>query len=418
MSPGDLFRAGVASRTINYSSAGLFKLLGIPRKEMTRPEIQTVRVEALALAIGKEPALIVTYDFLANRKAPDAMSMRIAISKKCGCDPMRILFSGTHCHSSWYEVNPSEPNDVKNARQEFDAGVARSILEACDEACRRMMPSEIAYGRVPLNGAVSECRRMVVSNGTVLNCWGMGAPAFPGIKFFDKAIDDIDDAVDFLAVRRTGENLPFAVLTGYGSHIHLLPVPYVNAEVAGWVKALMEERIPGVTALYSAHAAGDVTMQNLESPPINGTEAEDMAWQNMMGRMLAELFVNPVVERIKAAEYTRPRFIAHESYRCGTWGGTPPLMVVHALALGDIALVNFKPELFSHYGKEIRKRSPFSKLLLTGYNESDYAYVGTLLNLEQGGYEMTKSNTGRPETGELTVEMAIRMLEKIKRRSG
>lgn len=411
--PGNDFRAGVAVCEIRYPEPALFRLLGMPQKSVMKARGGPIRVEALALACGADPVLVVTYDFPANRNGPDAMPMREAIAARTGCDPGRIIFSGTHCHSSWYVADPSGSERAKRACAEFEAGVGESIMDACAGAVRAMKPAETAHGRVSLEGKVSECRRMVVSNGTVWNCWGGGSVALPGVKFFGRA-NTVDESVDFLAFRRVGEKTPFAVLTGYGSHIHLLPVPYANAEVAGWVKAGLEERFPGLKAMYATHAAGDATMRTIESPPVDGTEAGDWAWQKRIGREMAGRFNGPLVAALERAMYGRPEAVKHAVDISGTGGMTPPLSVVHALAVGDVGLVNFKPELFTHYGREIRRRSPFSKMVLLGYNESDCAYVGTPLNLEQGGYEMSKANTGRPEIGEMTVEKAVALLERVR----
>jgi len=428
------FHAGVAFRKLAALPPGLFKLSGMPRKVETRPNEQELRVEVLSFSCGEEIALVITHDFLGNRRIPDMVSIREKVAVLLHCDPLRILFSATHCHSSWPEPNPSESEEAKEARFNFERHIEEAVIEACVEAHQKMRPAEVGYRRVELNGAISECRRTVISNGVALNSWGMGAVAPPGLKFVEKA-DEIDDSIDILFVRGQGEDQPFAALMSYGSHIHLLPVPYVNGELAGWVKEEMERRIPGLTALYSTHAAGDVSLKWSEPPPTSGSEQEEWLWHNHLGRNHAKHFTDAVISGVRSVEYCNPRFILHESDRWANSAGGNSFQSVYALVMGDIALVNFKPELFNSYGIEIRNKSPFEKLILTGYNESDFPYVGSPINHEQGSYEMNKGiiprsaaqeeefinygfpiNPARPEYGKETVVRILRLLENIKQK--
>lgn len=358
-----------------------------------------------------------------------AEQVREKVAARLGCDPMRIMFSAAHGHSCMPEDRPSASEEEKKAVQEYWVALEATFVEVCLDAFQGLRPAEIGYGRADMNGQLSECRRMLYANGTVQNSWGTGPTALPGIKFVGKAAEEEYDTADFLAIRSPGEARPFACLVTYGSHIHLLAVPHVTGELSGWVKEGLEKKIPGVKVFYTTHMGGDRSLKVPGSLPVSGSEEDYLAWHLKEGKAKAGYFVDTVAAKLAEVEYERPESMTHASEYSGFWDREPLLLGVHVLVLGEVALVNFRPELFNSYAIELRKKSPYSKLLMLGYNESDGNYVGRPLDYERGSYEMHgilprsdeeaqefkkrgwKISPGRPEVGEQTVEKIVRLLK-------
>ena len=436
MSESGTFKAGMASRQVPWLQPDLLWLSAMPRKVAIRPGPQVARVEALAFSCQGEVALIVGGDVVGFDGLPVriAEQVREKVAARLGCAPMRIMFSAAHGHSCMPDARASATEEEKKVAGEYWAALEATFIEVCLEAIQGLRPAEIGYGQAELNGQLSTCRRMLYANGTVQTSWGMGPTALPGIKFVGKAAETVDDAVDILAIRTPGATRPFACLVTYGSHIHLLPVPHVTGELSGWVKEEFESRVDGLKVFYTNHMGGDMALINAPSVPISGAEDEELAWHLQEGRAYAKIFVDAVMGRLAGLQYERPGFLVHASEYSGFWDREPLLLGVHVLVLGEVALVNLRPELFNTYAIELRKKSPYAKLVMLGYNESDGNYVGRPLDYEQGSYEMAgilprsdeeaqefkklgwRISPGRPEAGEQTVERIVRLLTEIRSR--
>lgn len=429
--------AGVARRDLAMPPPGLFGLGGMPRKTKTAGAIQPIRVEALSLACGDGVSFLLCCDILFMRHSW-AGEIRRQVASHIGCDPLRIVISCTHCHSAlpdpYMRPAPNESAEKQDARRSFDDGLVRSCVQACVEAHAAMQPAEIAYGRAAMTDPICECRRTLLSNGAAITSWGLGPVALPGVKLVEKA-DAIDADMDVLCLRRLGADHPFAVLVTLGSHIHLLPVPYAGGEVAGAIKQELEARKPSITALYATHTAGNVSMKTPATVPVTGREADELAWHRDTAQAYACRAVDAISMAMAAMAYRRPNALHHLSHSAGdpvTAWETAEHTIVHALVMGDCALVNIKPEMFSCYGMELRARSPFKDLVITGYNESTKFYVGSSLNYEQGSYEIKglvprtpteraaferlgiQVNITSPELGQTTVDRVIALLDQIK----
>jgi hypothetical protein len=88
---------------------------------------------------------------------------------------------------------------------------------------------------------------------------------------------------------------------------------------------------------------------------------------------------------------------------------------LHAVLLGQIAIVGVPCELFARLGLEIRRRSPFRHTLVLGLANDDFGYVGDREALRRGGYQMWVSPhcPGEEGTGEAMVDQAVEMLREL-----
>jgi hypothetical protein len=88
---------------------------------------------------------------------------------------------------------------------------------------------------------------------------------------------------------------------------------------------------------------------------------------------------------------------------------------LHAILLGQVAIVGVPCELFALLGLEIRRRSPFRHTLVIGLANDDFGYVGDREGLRLGGYQMWVSPhcPGEEGTGEAMVDQAVAMLAEL-----
>lgn len=430
-------RIGVAKQDIAPDHPELFKLWGMPRKVNSRTLRQPLFVEALAVACGTEIVFVVTSDLLFINQSL-AIAVRRKVAEQTGCDPMDILFSATHCHSSVYVPEAGDTPDMKTARVVHEHKVVSAFVQACLEARAGLAPAEFAVTSVQLDPPPGACRRIRLSNGTCLNSWNSGTISIPGTKFVGPASPP-SRQVDVLCVRRLKETNPFAIMTSYASHIHLNSIPLAHGEVAGGVKQELEARLPGITALYAHSTGGDMTMQAVTPRSTSGNDEEDLAWQGENIRLLARRFADAVVAAVPSLQYHRPDTLYRARYQDrAEFDASPnprpaPGILIHGVALGDLAILTLQGELFSDYGLELHRRSPFPNLLILGYNEVGYSYLGTPIAYEQGSYELkglipkTPQDEadfkqwdfpvfplGRAELGKEIVDRAIGVLSDLK----
>jgi hypothetical protein len=76
-------------------------------------------------------------------------------------------------------------------------------------------------------------------------------------------------------------------------------------------------------------------------------------------------------------------------------GKTSAGVRTHFITFGDIALVGCNIEPFAETGLNIKKNSPFSVTLFSGYTNGRLAYMATADEWTKGGYEVENSPFGQ-----------------------
>ena len=85
---------------------------------------------------------------------------------------------------------------------------------------------------------------------------------------------------------------------------------------------------------------------------------------------------------------------------------------VHALRIGDIALVGTPLEPFVEIGFAVRERSPFPVTLFSGYSNEGWAYVPTAADYPLGGYEV-EITPFAPGADQALVEGTLETLQEL-----
>lgn len=90
---------------------------------------------------------------------------------------------------------------------------------------------------------------------------------------------------------------------------------------------------------------------------------------------------------------------------------------VHAIAIGDLAIVGFPCEYFSEFGMRIKAESPFRQTFVVELANGAHGYVPTREAHEHGGYEPRLKMTSClvPGAGERMCDAALQMLVELER---
>ncbi|MBN2583630.1 MAG: hypothetical protein JXL80_11220 [Planctomycetes bacterium] len=424
-------RIGAARREISPDEPQLMKPTGMERLEPTRGVLDALYVEALAMETGGEPALLLTSDL---RIVPNewAQEVRREVGRRCGCDEQRVILSAVHNHCSSPEPADESP-EAQAATERANRKIIDAMIAACVEAFENRRPAEIAYAETVLREPIGLNRRVRLSNGTCVNCWHAGGVCPPGLKYVGPGGPDSKD-IQVLAVREVGARRPFAVMTSYATHPHLTAIPYFSGEFPGEAKREVARRLGGdPVILYANHCGGDNDLHVVQPEPDHPTE-KVVQWFQASQRKLAGRFADAVVPAVEAAGgWTRPTDLRHAYWSCGEDDptGKTRMIVVAALALGDVAFASIPGELFLELGQRLKAESPFAKLLAVGYNAMTGSYLPLPVHFEQGSYEVMRGaaadedevvevRPGRfarrptPDLGASVIDRALELLAELK----
>ena len=444
---------GVGTADISPPHPELLTPTGMGRRVRTRGVLDPLRVEAMAISAGGELAFVTTSDLRTipmEKGAPEesgpsgrsvsprtfpaggggAKEIQRKIARRCGCPEHRILLSAVHNHCSSPDVYDSSPQ-AKAALRKANQKILDGFVEACAKAQASLRPAEIAASTVHLAEPVGLNRRMLLSNGTCVNCWGAG----PMIPFGHKAVAPAGPnsaRVDILAVREVGQEAPFAILTSYATHPHLYELPYFSGEFPGALKRRMEAACPGAVALHANSTGGDNDLHDVH--PMPDYEPQQVRWFRESAELLGDRFIRSVLPAIPKAGFQRPAELRSEYYssEAQETSGSYRLTILGAIALGDFAFLSMPGELFVSLGLDLLARSPFAHTFLMGYNGSREGYAPPPLAFEQGSYEVMRgpgpesdppgaplgSIRARPWTGQRIIARSLEILGRLKEGRG
>jgi hypothetical protein len=348
------------------------------------------------------------------------------VAARTGCDPTRVLLSAVHNHCSSPAAADHSPR-AKAALRKANQKIIDGFAEACAKAKAGLRPAEVAAATATLTEPVGQNRRMLLSNGTAVNCWGAG----PMIPFGHRAVGPAgpdSTRVDILAAREVGAAAPFAILTCYPSHPHLYELPYFSGEFPGAVKRRLEAAFPGAVAMHTSSTGGDIDLHCIH--PMADYEPQQVRWFRDSAAILSDRFVRAVLPAVPTGGYQRPAQLRHGYYNSkpDESPGSQRLCILNCVALGDFAFVSMPGEIFLSFGLEILSRSPFAHTMLLGYNGSREGYAPAPIGFEQGSYEVMHGpgpdvdppNAGlntiraRPWTAQRITQRLLEMLRGLK----
>jgi HEAT repeat protein len=394
-------KVGVASCDITPPQPTLLTAIGMDHIQPTLGALNSISARAIAFQAGGKVAFVVIGDQVFTGRDVQ-LGVSAAVAKQVGCDPQNVLIASTHNHSSTPRAADNSGDAGQKALAEAREKITDGYTQACLAACKNLRPAEMAAATAWLQDPVGVTRRMHAANGQVITNWTGGSVAVPGEKFCCTGPDS--ERIDILSIREPGHKEPFAILTSYASHIHLVGLPYFDSEFAGRARQEIEARMPGATAVYANGTAGDLTIKSPIPGPFGDIGSpETLQWYNDSMGILSRRFADAVIAAIPTDGYRRPETFDHEADMASfsqaqfQRGGAPAsgnapqpqvlLPRVNALTLDDVALVVIPGEMFNSFGEMMHAQSPLERLLLLGYGAGSMGYVPPVIGYEEGGYE-------------------------------
>ena len=89
---------------------------------------------------------------------------------------------------------------------------------------------------------------------------------------------------------------------------------------------------------------------------------------------------------------------------------------LHAIRLGEIAIVGVPGEMFASLGLQIRRQSPFRHTIVVGLANDEVGYIPDREGYSLGGYQTWVCGHSQlePGTGEAMVQEALSLLEELR----
>ncbi len=416
-SPAPTWKAGVAKTVITPKETIWMAGFGSREKpsEGVRQDIY-VRAAALQDADGKT-AVIATLDLAGIEK-----EMADAIAERCGREfnlPRdRLVLNISHTHSGpvaglvlmpLYDLTAQQREVV---RKYTDDVIAKSV-ETIGQAIKALQPATVEFGQSLAGIAVNRRRATQRS--------------LPG---------PVDHDVPVLAIRTPDKKL-VAVLVGYAAHATALNDYLISNDWPGFALSEIEQRHPGVTALFLQGCGGDANPLPRRVEKLARMYGEILAFavdEVLRGRMTpltgslrttlettevpfhhvptrAELdqrshdanpFVRQHAKRLLEVLARDGKIAATYPYPVQVWQFGKELTFI---ALGGEVVVDYSLRLKARYG--------FDRTWVAGYSNDILAYIPSRRVLNEGGYEGGESMIyfGRPSRFGAAVEEII--VEKV-----
>jgi len=399
------FTVGAARREISPPDPRRLVPTGMGRREPTFGVFDPLFVEAAAIGLDGEAALLITAD-LRYYPSEWVVEIRETLGARLGLDPWRVLFSATHNHCSSPVAADRSP-EAAAAEAAANRLIRDSIIAAGIAAFETRRPAEMATGTTRLAEPIGQNRRIRFAGGTCVNGWGAGPVVPPGQRIVGPAGPD-SFRVDYWCAREPGAARPFALLVSYATHPHLYELPAFSGEFPGAAKRQIAERLGGALVMQASHAAGDIDIHQVH--PMPDEPAAQRAWFRASADRMGARLADAVCAALPAARYGRPARLRHDRFTTEPARTAPDQRSFNlvGIALDDAAIVSMPGELFHEDGLRIHSESPFANLCLMAYNGSGGAYLAPPLGFEQGSYEVHRGPAAPSPDGDALAPAPMR----------
>lgn len=429
--------AGAASVVITPPVGSWQQGAGITKKgERILDELEA---NALYLTDGVTPLLLLSCD-LVGLELETVTPIREAIAAETGVPARQVLITCTHNHSGPSLVKTNFYMPVDDA---YIATLGPKLVQVSKGAAAAAKPAKLGWGKG--RAQIGYNRRVCWEDGSHTMHGDTKRPDFAGLE----GPDDPDHLGIFVVDR---EGHPIAVVYNNTSHpTNFYGAGLFSADYPGAARALLREALGAIPVLYLNGAQGDINMANLLDDEQEAPEAR----MTRIGKVLAE----ETLRLYRAAEFHEDAVLGHEVkdlelavrmpdpatleeaknvvarmaagevilgmpgiLAFGTvhlqekYGANPvDTMPVHALRIGDVALVTEPCELYCQFGIDIKRRSPTPLVAVVGLADGYCGYCPTIAGILGGGYSGQPISWTRlePYAGYKLVEAAGPMLNRL-----
>ncbi len=404
---------------------------GFHYSDPTRPRVTTSihyppEVRSIVISYGQVTAVIISFDML-NVSFEMVRDVQNRIGNAFKISPQNIRICATHAHSMpsiafnrhWGDNNP-----------EYEAAVANAMVKASKLARADQTPTRLFVGKARAAGANV--------NRTVRE----GARA--DIEFTEKSNEQdrwFDQTVHVLHFERA-EAKPNLLWYNFSAH----PVTYGASSAAGpgW-PGLVQRLLRGqfdVSPSYLQGHIGDINPVGREQTAtmVAGAivEAVESAVEEPVEQLAVEtqlvelpfdmdLFQkNREIHQGKLAANTGISLFDQDWYDTFAsqynLGKSSLPITLAAIRLGDVALLFHPAELYTVYGLEIQRDSPFRQTLVVGYADGYVGYVPDAKAYDRSEYAAAKVPRilnyppFQPAVGRVMTSSAVELLKRVHRR--
>ena len=472
MAAGDEFRAGAARVSIE-PPLGLPMIGFVRRHELARGYGAPLEVTALVLEGGATRVVLVGVDNI-GIQAPEVDEVRTRVADAAAAEPAGVLLNWNHTHCappggrSLANLGGEMPDEPDERSLAYIAFLHDKIVSAARLGSERLEPARVALGVGRADEAVN--RREKTGDGRVILGWNPDGLVDTEVTVLqarradESAIatvvgygchtvtvgwDVLAYSADFPgpmrdAVREwTGGECVF--LQGAGGNVlprlafcpsedearrlgRRLALEALHAveDSDAWPRRVVREDSGSVTPISIYRLERDE-----EEPPALAAVEESVTFP---------LLPLPTVEEIAAmrAEFERDledaRAAGADEGRLNTlryhtqWARRTEAQIaagtaatstegpIHAVRVGDGAIVTGPGEIFSEIGMAVKERSPADVTLYAGYTNGAVSYFPTAADYQDGGYEPGYGNRSyglpaqvAPECERILVETGVRL---------
>ncbi len=392
-------------------------------------------LNALAVSDETETAIIITADIL-GIYSNCADKLRSLIEDRTGVPANHVMLSALHQHTS---VCLSDDNSelTKNDEPYFEV-LCRKFVDVAQMALADMKEATLSRAEKETEKPISFIRRYLMKDGSVVT-----NPA-PNKDNIVGPCGEADNTVRLLRFKRKNGN--DIALVNFSTHADVIGGEVISADWPGFARRFVEEDLEGVSCIFICGAQGDTNHLDIMS----GVIGRSYSRSEYMGRMVADAVVK-IWDKTTTCEnisinsdvidvYNRTRTDGEEKYeeckkilddyynngkrytetilaearrivelRSDTIYRRLPVTVV---SLGEVALVGFGGEPFTHYATAVREACP-DKYVIAACCTNGYAgYLPTASAFAEGGYE-ARGSRFTPTLESECVSAAANILKKI-----
>ena len=432
--PAPDWKAGVAQAKITPEQPVL--MAGYAARTKPFEKVATdLYVKALVIedAQGHRGALV-TSDIIGF---PAAVAEPICerIQKSTGLKRSEILLNSSHTHTgpqvSLKVASQDDPGEGENQRTiEYTRQLQDKVVEVVERAAARLEPAQLSWGTGVAHFVMN--RREYTPNGVVLGANPKGLA---------------DRSVPVLQVA-AADGTPRAILFGAAVHNTTLRSDYyqICADYAGFAQTLVQEKYPGVQAMFMLGCAGDADpypFGNIELARQHGTAlGEEVCRVLSMAKKLRPVqgalqvaFANAELPLQTGLSQDELQKLAGDKRNARSWGAAqlvallergekPPKHYSCPLSVWqfgrDLTLVGLSGEVVVDYVTLLEKALGPNQLWVAAYCHDVYGYLPSAHVLAEGGYETRGLYTGgagffAPEAQDVVVKTVRDLAKKAGR---
>lgn len=412
-----------------------------------------VAIEARQDGQSVDQAVLVSCDLVAIRPPLLSATRRRLAEKLPEVDARKVIFTATHTHTSGVteEGKYELPEEGVMRPSQFVAWVAERLEQTIADAWKQRRPGGVSWGLG--HAVVGYNRRAVYANGTAAMYGKTDGPNFRGIEGYE------DHSLGLLFFWNDAQQPPRAVAVNVacpsqevesGNKINadfwhdvrqqFQAGEYQGVLVLGWPAAAgdqsphrmfrkaAEERMLKLRGLTSTQEIArrivgelndvcPLVRRDVRSKVPFAHQVEDVALPVRKVTEQEAAAAQAEIDALTKKGDTSRRRLWHQKVvdRFHTQDQEPTLTVeVHALRIGEVAIVTNPFELFLDYGIQMQARSQAQQTFVLQLTCGSAGYLPTQRAVQGGSYSaVVASNQVGPEGGQVLVERSVELLNSM-----